>query len=185
MEAPEWRRVLDRFVLVRRSLDYGAGVHAPQLPTSPIPENGKKRPAGLMVVAITTAVARLPPLAILAVLTLYGLASLGPDVPEFERIEASLVITLGAIFAVGVVLVGVEIFMAATVRLTGLIVVSGLLAIADALALVWLLVESESPGEFPALVGVTLAVQIGVTAWAAWTASRWDQADDVGGGHVA
>lgn len=161
-----------RFTSAGGCLDYGAGVHAPQLPTASIPENDNKKPAGLIVVAITTAIARLPPLGILAVLVIYGLASLGPDVPEFERIEPSLVLTLAAIMVVGVALVGVEIVMAAKVRLTGLTVVSGLIVISDAAALTWLLVASEDPGRFPVVVGFNLVVQLGVTAWAAWAASR-------------
>ncbi len=170
--------------------DYGLGVHPAQPPLYPGSERGpstiERKPAALIVIVIITAIVRVPPLVFAAFLALFGLASSGPNVAEFERVDLRDVYILAAIVVVGVILVACEIYMAAKVNMTGLTVASGAIALADAGFLFWIFAFGDSSATgFITVIAITLVVQIALTIWAAAESSQSSSPDAVGESHVA
>lgn len=119
------------------------------------------KPAGVIALALATTILRLAPLGLLVFVAMWGAASLGEGVPEYERFEPQFVAVTTAMATVGGVLLALQVFFAFSVKLHGLAVVAGLIALAD---VGWMLLVvlrgNDAVQAFLPVIGATLVVQL-------------------------
>lgn len=131
----------------------------------------KQMSAALVGLAILSSIARMPALAALGLLTLFGWASTLQSVPEPERIEGIYVVFATIALVVGLGLVVAQFIFAVQRHARRLLGAAIAIAVMDTIALAFLVLAIDSLDQsavppFAVLVVVALALQAAIAIWA-------------------